>query len=232
MRRRLLWIVAGIVVVAAVLYGLYGQKGREMLERNEYPLRYLAIVRGHAKQYDIDPALLAAVIYSESRFRPHVRSPQGAIGLMQLLRARPRASRRAPGAPPSWPPPRRPRDQHPLRLVVPAPSAPALQGAAELDGARTGGLQRGHGERRLVGRADAARRAAADPAAFAETRHYLKGVEQARKVYERLYPAELASPRRALSRPRAVGARRWFGRASLPEWRARRRPASARACRW
>jgi hypothetical protein len=29
------------------------------------------------------------------------------------------------------------------------------------------------------------------PAAFAETRHYLKGVEQARKVYRRLYPSEL-----------------------------------------
>jgi soluble lytic murein transglycosylase len=83
--RRLAWMTAGLIVVAAVLYGLFGEKGREMLERTEYPLRYPAIVRGHAKQYDIDPALLAAVIYSESRFRPHVRSAQGAIGLMQLL---------------------------------------------------------------------------------------------------------------------------------------------------
>ena len=78
-------MVAGLIVAAAVLYGLFGEKGREMLERTEYPLRYPAIVRGHAKQYDLDPALLAAVIYSESRFRPHVRSAQGAIGLMQLL---------------------------------------------------------------------------------------------------------------------------------------------------
>ena len=60
--RRLAWTVAGLVLVAAVLYGLYGERGREMLERKEYPLRYQAIVRGHAKQYDIDPALLAAVI--------------------------------------------------------------------------------------------------------------------------------------------------------------------------
>ena len=83
--RRLAWMAAGLVVVLAVLYGLYGERGREMLERTEYPLRYPEIVRGHAQQYDLDPALLAAVIYSESRFRPHVRSPQGAIGLMQLL---------------------------------------------------------------------------------------------------------------------------------------------------
>ena len=83
--RRLAWFTAGLLVVVAVLYGLFGHKGREMLERREYPLRYPEIVRGHAQQYGLDPALLAAVIYSESRFRPHVRSPQGAIGLMQLL---------------------------------------------------------------------------------------------------------------------------------------------------
>ena len=50
-----------------------------------YPLRYEEIVRGHARNYDLEPALLAAVIYQESRFRPHARSPSGAIGLMQLL---------------------------------------------------------------------------------------------------------------------------------------------------
>jgi len=38
--RRLAWMVAGIVVVAAVLYAVFGEKGREILERNEYPLRY------------------------------------------------------------------------------------------------------------------------------------------------------------------------------------------------
>jgi len=50
-----------------------------------YPLRYEAIVRGHAKNYDLDPALLAAVIYTESRFDAQARSNAGAIGLMQLL---------------------------------------------------------------------------------------------------------------------------------------------------
>jgi soluble lytic murein transglycosylase-like protein len=29
------------------------------------------------------------------------------------------------------------------------------------------------------------------PQAFAETRHYLKGIEHARSVYQRLYPTEL-----------------------------------------
>ena len=50
-----------------------------------YPLKYDAIVRGHARHYRLDPALLAAVIDQESKFHAHARSSSGAIGLMQLL---------------------------------------------------------------------------------------------------------------------------------------------------
>ncbi|HEY5159788.1 MAG TPA: lytic transglycosylase domain-containing protein [Gaiellaceae bacterium] len=50
-----------------------------------HPLRYEQIVLGHAAHYDLDPALLAAVIYQESRFDANARSSSGAIGLMQLM---------------------------------------------------------------------------------------------------------------------------------------------------
>ena len=50
-----------------------------------YPLHYQAIVRGHAKHYRLSPALLAAVIEQESKFKADARSSTGAIGLMQLL---------------------------------------------------------------------------------------------------------------------------------------------------
>jgi soluble lytic murein transglycosylase len=53
--------------------------------RARYPLRYEHIVRGHAENYRLDPALVAAVIYQESKFKPDARSEAGAIGLMQLL---------------------------------------------------------------------------------------------------------------------------------------------------
>jgi soluble lytic murein transglycosylase len=54
-------------------------------ERLWYPLGYEHIVRGHARNYSLDPALLAAVIYQESKFKADARSTSGAIGLMQLL---------------------------------------------------------------------------------------------------------------------------------------------------
>jgi soluble lytic murein transglycosylase len=54
-------------------------------ERIRYPLRYESIVRTHAKNYDLPPALLAAVIYTESKFDASARSDAGAVGLMQLL---------------------------------------------------------------------------------------------------------------------------------------------------
>jgi len=53
--------------------------------RARYPLRYEHIIRGHAENYRLDPALISAVIYQESKFRPDARSESGAVGLMQLL---------------------------------------------------------------------------------------------------------------------------------------------------
>jgi len=52
-----------------------------------YPLRYSTIVRAHARNYDLNPALLAAVIDEESKFRADAKSSAGAVGLMQLLPA-------------------------------------------------------------------------------------------------------------------------------------------------
>ncbi|MDQ3875057.1 MAG: lytic transglycosylase domain-containing protein [Actinomycetota bacterium] len=74
-----------VVVVVALARGVF--EPRTWYERVRYPLRYEAIVRGHARNYRLDPALIAAVIYQESKFQPGVRSASGAVGLMQLMPA-------------------------------------------------------------------------------------------------------------------------------------------------
>lgn len=80
------------LVIAAALALALGVAGAWMVReepgfylRARYPLEYEHIIRGHARNYELDPALLAAVIYAESRFDPSARSPAGALGLMQLL---------------------------------------------------------------------------------------------------------------------------------------------------
>ena len=82
--------VAALVLIAAglALGALYVVRAEPpWFERLRYPLRYQAIVRGHAHNYRLDPSLLAAVIYQESKFNATARSSSGAIGLMQLLPA-------------------------------------------------------------------------------------------------------------------------------------------------
>lgn len=44
-------------------------------------------IRWYAQKYRLDPALLRAVIKTESDFRQHVVSRKGAVGLMQLMPA-------------------------------------------------------------------------------------------------------------------------------------------------
>jgi len=70
------------VIVGLVLYVQTAEPS--WYYRLRYPLSYEQIVRGHARNYDLEPALLAAVIYQESKFDAEARSDAGAIGLMQL----------------------------------------------------------------------------------------------------------------------------------------------------
>jgi peptidoglycan lytic transglycosylase len=80
--------VLALVVVAAALgaaFAYVNSTEPAWYVRLRYPLDYQSIVRGHSRNYRLDPALLAAVIYQESKFRAHARSSSGAVGLMQLL---------------------------------------------------------------------------------------------------------------------------------------------------
>jgi soluble lytic murein transglycosylase len=72
-----------LVVGAFAVYVLETQP--KWYERLRYPLRYEQIVVGHAENYDLEPQLVAAVIYQESKFDADAVSESGAVGLMQLL---------------------------------------------------------------------------------------------------------------------------------------------------
>jgi soluble lytic murein transglycosylase len=79
--------VVTLTVLLGVLAGLvlYVQAAEpSWYYRLRYPLAYDSIIRGHAENYRLDPALLAAVVYQESKFDPDARSDAGAVGLMQL----------------------------------------------------------------------------------------------------------------------------------------------------
>jgi peptidoglycan lytic transglycosylase len=84
-RRLFALVVLGAVIACAFL--VVDLTNPPWYERIRYPLRYSEFVRVHAQRHSLDPALLAAVIYQESKFRAGAKSSSGAIGLMQLTPA-------------------------------------------------------------------------------------------------------------------------------------------------
>ena len=84
MRRRL-WLIGGAAIAALVVAALVSPVADKAVKEIALPLRHEDIIRQQAKEKDLDPALIAAVIYQESRFRDGQVSDAGAQGLMQLL---------------------------------------------------------------------------------------------------------------------------------------------------
>ncbi len=92
MRSRLTRKAAGLVALALLALGGLAALGVYVTSeepswyaRLRYPLEYEHIIASHAENYEIDGALLAALIYRESKFDSEAVSSSGAIGLMQLL---------------------------------------------------------------------------------------------------------------------------------------------------
>jgi soluble lytic murein transglycosylase len=72
-------VLAGVVAAAITGLGPLGDAVREIT----LPLKHDDIIRQQAADKNLDPALIAAVIYEESRFRDQT-SHAGARGLMQI----------------------------------------------------------------------------------------------------------------------------------------------------
>jgi len=84
-RKRRLLVGGGVVaagVVAGVLLGVFG-KVDDAIQELTLPLRHEDIIRQESAQWDVEPALVAAMIYAESHFRDQT-SHADARGLMQI----------------------------------------------------------------------------------------------------------------------------------------------------
>ena len=179
MRRFLALIVLAAGVLLAVALVQEAKPG--WWERLWYPLRYDHIVRGHARNYGLDPALLAAVIYQESKFKADARSSSGAIGLMQLLPDTAKGIALHTGGTAF-----RVDDLYDPEINV-------RYGAWYLSHL----LEKYRDERTALAAYNAGQdnvdrwRAEGRGIAFAETRHYVKSVEHLRALYRRAYHSRL-----------------------------------------
>jgi soluble lytic murein transglycosylase len=87
-RRRRITIGAAVTaaaIVAVVLLGVVGTLERGLQELT-LPLKHEDVIRQQAREKGVDAALIAAVIYSESKFSDRTSSA-GARGLMQITPA-------------------------------------------------------------------------------------------------------------------------------------------------
>jgi soluble lytic murein transglycosylase len=82
-RRRIRLVAVGIAAVAIAIV-LAMPLFRKAVNELTLPLAYSNVIRQQAVAKHVDPALIAAVIYAETKFDPR-RSSAGAQGLMQIL---------------------------------------------------------------------------------------------------------------------------------------------------
>lgn len=80
-------VIAALLFAAAIIVVGYFVIKAVISSRNayRYPLDYEEYIMAAAEEYSLDPCLVAAVINTESSFDPNAVSPDGAVGLMQLL---------------------------------------------------------------------------------------------------------------------------------------------------
>ncbi len=83
-RRRTAVMLLGLVSLLVVAVLAARPVVDDAIKEITLPLRHEDVIRQQARDKNLDPALIAAVIYRESKFRD-ATSPAGAKGLMQIL---------------------------------------------------------------------------------------------------------------------------------------------------
>jgi soluble lytic murein transglycosylase len=154
------------------------------------PLRHADIIRQQAREKRLDPALIAAVIYAETKFDPRT-SPAGAEGLMQILPQTAEFLARRSGATTfttadlATPQVNIAYGSYYLRFLLDHYGGTEMLAIAAYNGGEAN-VDRWVSQARTQGRD-----LAVDDIPFPETRAYVIKVEQAQQDYRRTYPREL-----------------------------------------
>jgi soluble lytic murein transglycosylase len=82
-RRRRLLAALGVGLIA-LLVVMVLPLARKAVKELSLPLNYASVIREQAAEKHLDPALIAAVIYAETKFDPRASSA-GALGPMQIM---------------------------------------------------------------------------------------------------------------------------------------------------
>lgn len=81
-RKNLLRLVFLLIVLILLLYiGIQSP----LFKRRVYPLKYEESIIKYSSQYNLDPHLVMAVIWVESKYEPKATSRKDARGLMQII---------------------------------------------------------------------------------------------------------------------------------------------------
>ena len=187
-RRRRVVALAALAALGAGLALWFGP-GEKALREITLPLRHEDIIRQQARLKHLDPALIAAVIYQESKFRPRT-SAAGAKGLMQILPSTAKAIARRSGGTafvPSdlaTPQVNISYGTYYLRLLLDHYGGSVTPAIAAYNAGLTN-------VDAWVKKAGGASSFISDDIPFAETRAYVASVREHRREYRRTYAHEL-----------------------------------------
>jgi soluble lytic murein transglycosylase len=184
----LLLVVVGI---GALAFAVGRPHVEHAVDEIALPLRHEDIIRQQAREKGLDPALVAGVIYAESRFRDNQESSAGAMGLMQVTPDTARDIARESGANAF-----QIGDLHTADVNIRYGTWRLRDMLQRFDGnvfLAVAGYNAGpeNAKRWRAAAAAEGKPVTLSTITFPETRHYVEKVLAAREDYRRAYPREL-----------------------------------------
>jgi soluble lytic murein transglycosylase len=187
-KRRQRLLLLGIAVLAVTIGVVFSAPlVRKAVNELSLPLSYSSVIRQQAAEKHLDPALIAGVIYAETKFDPRT-SAAGAEGLMQILPATAEFLARKSGATTfhtsdlSTPQVNIAYGSYYLRYLLDEYDNDKVEALAAYNGGEANVTKwvDQHGHKLTVGQIP-----------FAETRAYVHKVLNAERSYRHAYPTEL-----------------------------------------